>query len=551
MMNIKAPQQWAMLAVFSTFGAAQAAPNAGQLLQQIETERTLQQRAQVLPKIEAEQQTLVPTGDVEITVNSFQFTGNTLIHSDELSLVVARYLNQPLDFIGLQKVSSVIADYYRKSGWVVRAYLPKQDVTDGIVTIHIVEAVLGGVELKGDASRMSEADLLERVASVQAIGDYLDANKVDRALLLIDDLPGVTARGSLSKGQGSSETDLVMTVADQPLFQAEIGGDNTGPRSTGNERMTANLYLNSPLKIGDQLTANFIHSQGNDYGRLAYSLPIGNDGFRLGINSSYLSYNLIGDFSSLNALGHSSTVGLEASYPLVRSRIKNLYIGLNADHKGFYNEANSNITTEYQINSLSLSLKGNLFDKLGGGGASNAALTVTRGDNDLGTIDLAENTVLDGRFTKLNYNISRHQVLSSKVSAYLGLRGQEASNKLDSAEKFYLGGQYGVRAYPTNEGSGSDGQLLNLELRARLSHNLMLVSFYDYGHVSETGIASLNNYSLEGAGLSVAWTIASSVNLKATWARRIGNNPNKLASGHDQDGSLRKDRFWLQASMSF
>jgi len=550
-MNIKAPQQWAMLAVFSTFGAAQAAPNAGQLLQQIETERTLQQRAQVLPKIEAEQQTLVPTGDVEITVNSFQFTGNTLIHSDELSLVVARYLNQPLDFIGLQKVSSVIADYYRKLGWVVRAYLPKQDVTDGIVTIHIVEAVLGGVELKGDASRMSEADLLERVASVQAIGDYLDANKVDRALLLIDDLPGVTARGSLSKGQGSSETDLVMTVADQPLFQAEIGGDNTGPRSTGNERMTANLYLNSPLKIGDQLTANFIHSQGNDYGRLAYSLPIGNDGFRLGINSSYLSYNLIGDFSSLNALGHSSTVGLEASYPLVRSRIKNLYIGLNADHKGFYNEANSNITTEYQINSLSLSLKGNLFDKLGGGGASNAALTVTRGDNDLGTIDLAENTVLDGRFTKLNYNISRHQVLSSKVSAYLGLRGQEASNKLDSAEKFYLGGQYGVRAYPTNEGSGSDGQLLNLELRARLSHNLMLVSFYDYGHVSETGIASLNNYSLEGAGLSVAWTIASSVNLKATWARRIGNNPNKLASGHDQDGSLRKDRFWLQASMSF
>jgi len=550
-MDIKVPQHWAVVVLFSIFSTVQAAPNAGQLLQQIETERTLQQQKQLSPKIKTEQQTLVPTGDVEITVNSFQFTGNTLIDSDELSLVVVRYLNQPLDFIGLQKVSSVIADYYRKSGWVVRAYLPKQDVTDGIVTIHIVEAVLGGVEVNGDASRMSEADLLERVVSVQAIGDYLDANKIDRALLLIDDLPGVTARGSLSKGERSSETNLVMTVVDEPLFQAEIAGDNAGPRSTGNERLTANVYLNSPLKIGDQLTANFINSQGNDYGRLAYSLPIGNDGFRLGINSSYLSYNLIGDFSSLNALGRSSTVGLEASYPLVRSRIKNLYIGLNADHKKFYNEANSNITTEYQINSLSLSLKGNLFDKLGGGGASNAALTVTRGDNDLGTIDLAENSVLDGRFTKINYNISRHQVLSSKVSAYLGLRGQEASNKLDSAEKFYLGGQYGVRAYPTNEGSGSDGQLLNLELRARLSHNLMLVSFYDYGHVSETGIASLNNYSLEGAGLSVAWTIASSVNLKATWARRIGNNPNKLASGHDQDGSLRKDRFWLQASMSF
>jgi hypothetical protein len=39
--------------------------------------------------------------------------------------------------------------------------------------------------------------------------------------------------------------------------------------------------------------------------------------------------------------------------------------------------------------------------------------------------------------------------------------------------------------------------------------------------------------------------------VKATVARRIGNNPDPLSTGTDQDGSLDKNRFWLQASVPF
>jgi hypothetical protein len=41
------------------------------------------------------------------------------------------------------------------------------------------------------------------------------------------------------------------------------------------------------------------------------------------------------------------------------------------------------------------------------------------------------------------------------------------------------------------------------------------------------------------------------LNFKATLARRIGDNPNPTPAGDDQDGSLVKNRIWLQVSMPF
>jgi hypothetical protein len=61
----------------------------------------------------------------------------------------------------------------------------------------------------------------------------------------------------------------------------------------------------------------------------------------------------------------------------------------------------------------------------------------------------------------------------------------------------------------------------------------------------------LNSYQLKGAGLALAWQGPRGTALKATWARRIGDNPNPTTAGNDQDGSLVRDRFWLEATLTF
>ena len=493
---------------------------------------------------------------VTLTVSEFRFSGNTLLSNEKLARVVAKYLNHPIDFNQLQAAAADIANAYREAGWVVRSYLPEQDIKSGIVTIQIVEAVFGGAQIEGNPSRIKAARVLAIVNAQQAKGKPFSAKASDRALLLADDLPGVTASGYLKPGSNEQETNLILNLADEKLASGDIDLDNTGARSTGSQRLQASVALNSPLKLGDQLTGIAMHSQGTDYARAGYTLPAGNDGWRIGANASTLSYHLISpEFAAINASGSSNTTGLEASYPIIRTRLKNLYLALNYDHKTFDNETKSGITSQYDVNAYSATLNGNLFDNWHGGGANAASLMLEGGNKDL---SIASAGAIVGSFTKLRYSASRQQVLTPTVALYGMFSGQAANKNLDSSEQFYLGGANGVRAYPANEGAGSEGQLANIELRWKLPKGLTLTGFYDWGHVTVnrdnnfTGAAALNTYSLIGDGLSLGWQSTGGVNIKGTLARRIGNNPNPiLKTGTDQDGSLTKNRLWLTADLPF
>ena len=279
--------------------------------------------------------------------------------------------------------------------------------------------------------------------------------------------------------------------------------------------------------------------------------PVGNDGWRIGANASYLVYKVVApEFSALNGKGSSGSFGLEANYPIIRSRLTNLYFNLNYDHKGFDNQSAGAIQSHYQTDNYLISLAGNLLDNLGGGGETSASLALVSGRLALGSPDAGENAALNGNFSKLRYSLSRQQVITDSVSLYGALSGQEANSKnLDSSEKFYLGGADGVRAYPTSEGGGSSGNLASLELHWRFPKGFNFTGFYDHGHISNYD--GSKSYSLKGTGVALAWQAEFGLNLKATWAQRIGTNPNPTATGNDQDGSLTKNRLWLTANQPF
>jgi len=251
-----------------------AATDAGSLQQQIDREREIALPKQSAP-VEAEPQPLKTLSGEAITVKKFTFAGNTLLTSEELNQVVASYLNRPLSFAQLQQAAIAVANAYREAGWIVRAYLPKQDITEGTVIIQIVEAVFGGVRLEGVPTlRLKPEQILGGIDYAQVTREPINASKLERAILLLDDLPGITVASSLQKGIGQNETELVLKVADEPLIKTEISADNAGSYSTGAERLSGNFSLNSPLGIGDQATANLMHSSGNDYARLVYSVLI-------------------------------------------------------------------------------------------------------------------------------------------------------------------------------------------------------------------------------------------------------------------------------------
>lgn len=546
--NLQPLQSLLRLLLASTLGwacaQAQTLPDAGSLERQFERSRPPQ-----LPSRGSADKIVPPTAEaapdaVRVTVRQFEFAGNTLVSSPQLAAVVAPYLNRPLTFTQLNAAAAAVATYYRDAGWVVRAYLPAQDVQNGSVRMQIVEAVFGQARVaSGSAQRVSSRQIEGFFQSQQQRGTVLRVDALDRALLLADDLPGVVVAGTMAAGQNERETDLLLQLGDEALATGDANIDNTGTRSTGSDRLAVNLSLNSPMGMGDLLNANLLTAQGSNYVRVAYSVPVGYDGWRAGVNASSMRYKIVeGAFAGLNAEGTSRSTGLEARYPLVRARQANLFLQLNYDRRDFDNLTAGASTTRYQTDDYTTALFANAFDDLAGGGANSASIAFTSGtrSNSMGSSDQS--------WRKLNYSVSRQQTLTQNLSVVASVSGQEASNPLDSSEKFYLGGASGVRAYPSSEGSGDSGTLTTLELRWRLPGNLVWSVFHDYGQVRNETAPS---YALQGAGMALAWQSESGFTVRATVSSRIGDNPNPTPTGHDQDGSLDINRFWLSVSASF
>jgi hemolysin activation/secretion protein len=540
---------------------AQTPPDAGSLLQQIEREQHPGLPPKALPQFELPPP-LQSLGGPTVTVHVFNFEGNTLLSSERLAPAVAKFRDRPISFAELQNAAIAAATAYRNAGWIVRAYLPQQEITGDTVTIQIVEAKLGVVRVEGSPQRISTGRVKNIVEDAQTPNTAISAKALDRALLLAGDLPGIFATGKLAEGEQQAQTDVIVTVTDGPLFSGDVTADNAGARATGPGRLLADLNLNGPFGIGDRATALLLGSQGSNYERADYSLPIGSEGWRVGLNASHLDYKVItAEFASLDAHGTSTTAGLEASYPLLRSRLANLYVGFNVDDKRFDNDSGEATTTHYTIQTASVSVYGNVFDSFGGGGANNASITLVQGEDDLGgspneAAD-AQTTHDAGSFQKLRFLAARQQVITDRLSLYAAVSGQAASKNLDSSEKFYLGGADGVRAYPVNEGGGAEGMLVTLEARERLPANFSAVGFVDWGAVrvntdnNIAGAAKFNTEDLKGVGVALGWQATFGLSVKAAYAHRLGSNPDPTSTGDDQDGSHIENRVWLQASIPF
>ena len=555
-----------LLSVANATVMAQGVPpvDAGSLLQEVERQRPAPAAPREGPVLDVPpllDPSAAPTA--QFTVTRFTFTGNTKVRSATLEAALASYLNRPIEFRDLQEATNVVSDTYAEAGWLARAFIPRQDITDGTVQIHIIEAIYGGSIIEGQF-RHAPSELIQGMVDAQnRQGEVLSLSRVERGLLLADDVPGVSVVGSLTAGQNTQETDVLISVQDTPWYAGRLQIDNQGNRATGENEVSLNAALNGLLGMGDQFTAYGLYSEGLSFGSVGYSMPINYTGLRIGLNYSTLGYRVINsDFDALRGSGFANTWGVEATQPLVRSRNTNVFARLGYTNKLFDNRAGGVTTSEYTVDVVALGITATHLDRFGGGGYSVLTLTPSMGNVNYSRQPefariVAATTEAQGQFTKLRYGLSRQQNLPKNFSLYANLRGQIASKNLDSSERFYLGGPFGVRAYPNNEGGGAQGNLLSLELRYRVISAVQIAAFYDVGNIQINkfnqfeGAATPNRGTLQGAGLSISWTGPYNILVNATWATRIGSNPFANDRGFDQDGSFSRNRFWLNASIGF
>jgi len=539
-----------------------AQTSSGQILQEVQQlEPPTTALPEVAPELFPEKiKPATPKPDqISFVVKRFDFSGNKLIKREQLESLVAAFLNTPITFDELRRVTDMISDFYRAKGWLVRVILPQQDITDGVVTINIIEAKLGGIRVNNLSKRVSNERVEAWIYGRIPLDSQLSLDELDRALLTLNDLPDVLVSGTLQSGVVTGETILSLTVTDKPLFNGQVAVDNFGDSNTGKVRASALVNVNGALGVGDQISLYGMYAEGTNYGRLSVTAPVGSSGLRLGVNGSAMSYRVLNNsFRSINANGDAFTGGLEASYPIIRSRPMNLIGILNWNFNSFRNWNNNVKVPEntYDTNVAQVGVTGNLIDSHLGGGLNAGSLIGSFGNIDKNTLTpYGPVTGVAGGFSKLRYAFNRNQAITESLSAYIAVSGQWASKNMDSSEQLYLGGPMNVRAYASGQGPASQGNLTTFELRLNLPHQTQLTAFYDIGNVQmwkfNTQNVGYNNYVLQGFGLSFGWTGPYGVNLKATWAQRTGPLSQSVTNYLNQNGGTSANRFWLTASVPF
>jgi hemolysin activation/secretion protein len=563
--------KWLLLmagALSSSVQAGAPLPDAGQVMRELQQEQkkqfeqnALESQQELKPAAPLAAEPDTPTtaqmrDDTKIAVKWIRVMGARKFSARTLQALVADLLVGEHSLSEIEAGVSRITAYYRKRGYLLAsAYIPEQDIKDGELNVVVLEGLLDQVKLKNTA-KVSDDSVLSYLTPLHS-GEALQKSEIERKLLLLRSTVGVDkVSASLQGGAKAGTSDLLVETTPSAPYNGRIQLSNYGNRYTGEYQLGASFNINSPLKIGDQLSIRAVGSTGDLlYGRLAYQLPVGGDGLRIGAAYARNRYQLGREFESLDAYGTSETASLFATYPFILSQTASLTGTLAYENKKLNDRMDSvSSETDKQVQLVSLGLRGERLDTLNGGGRNTFDAAFYAGHLNMNAMAQAEDAGSarsSGDFVKATYMFNRLQRVTDQDTFSMTLSGQWAGNNLNSSEKYSLGGSFGVRSYPQGEASGDMGSMLNLELAHNFTPQLRGVLFYDYGHIrinrNDFSVASADNRrTLAGAGLGVNVSLYGlQLDSYLAWPTQGG----KPLS--EPESSTRIPRLWVQMSSEF
>lgn len=538
-----------------------AAPDAGDILRQQPTPPVVAPVQKPQIKAVAPAEADKDTGP-KILVKGFLIQGALLIPEAELVAQLKDTVGKELSFRQLEGAASALTAYYFQKGYLARVILPEQDIKNGIVTLQVIEGKRGELRINSSGERIDTARVGRFVDRRVSQGNPMSITDLGEAINILNKQPGISATTSLAPGKIEGDIDVTVNASDKPLTTPFLGADNRGSYSTGEYQVIGGLFLSNPTGHFDRLSVIASASSGNTYGRMDYSIAVGDAGLRVGANFSGLRYRLTHpNFSALQSKGAADTFGLTFSYPLVSLTEFNLGLTGSYDDKRLVDDTVAGEAGNRIVTVGNLGLSGYMSgDSMVSFGTSLSFGKSNQRNADALLIDsLTRQT--QGSFSKVSYNAGYLYPIASNWSFNAALRGQAASKNLDSTERFGLGGPSAVRGYPVGEASGDDGWLLVLTVSNSLTSKLAANVFLDTGRVrlnhntwanwnaSNTNLP--NTYQLSGVGVGLDFRVSPEIVLNASIAKPIGTNPGRDVNGMNSDGKDNHARAWFGLASQF
>lgn len=550
-----------LLFLFYISSAFSQPPDAGSILQQLEQEQLTQPQFENYRQKNIEKDEVGLEADLRVEIKQIVFQGNENISDSELSDVFNSYLGQKTSFNDLQQLARMVGEYYRGKGLWARAILPEQSLEDGILIIKIIEGKLGNLNIQHGEKKLNidEEKAKKYLLNNQKSDAIFNIKEFEKSVKNLNNYPGVSAVAILKPGENKGFTDAEIKMMNTSLFSGSLRTDNYGSRSTSKhgQRLVGYFNFDGLLSLGEQINFQFVKSSGLDVKTIGSSFPLGYEGSRIGVSYTDLAYELGHPLTSIDGKGDAQIISIYFNKPLVNEDTKSIDTKIQFTKKNFYNETiagetsdkstkafTANVSFKWQAPAIKVTNRASLSYVFGG---------LDLRDNDTDYENDSTTAETHGNYDKFLFSFNRSQYLNASNEVWISTFGQYALDNLDSSEKISLGGPTGVRAFPSGEGFGDSGAVVNLELRHYFKDNISGMLFYDYGWVKKhkntwsnwNSRNEPNHYHIDGAGVGLKWTLNQRFNFLGYLSKRLANNPSPDSNGKDIDGSSHDTRLWI------
>ncbi len=433
-----------------------------------------------------------PAGAQELRFRlaAVELTGNRALSNAQLAPLWAPLLGKETTLAAVFELAAQITATYRRAGYILsQAIVPAQEINqaDGRVRIRVAEGFVSQVTVNADERRRARL-----LAMLEPIQDErpLTLPTLERQLLLLNDLPGVSTRAALRAGQEPNSAILdLQAQADDGAFS--LSAHNRVAEAVGPVRYEASAERRGLVGAFDRHALRWVGSGNQQLNLLAYSgeAPLGRSGTHVSWSaSSSRSRPKSGTIFQLDTDSSNASLGL--SHPWLRSRTVNVGTRLVlVAYNGASEVAGGLQLSEERLRPLRVGFALDGADALGG--VNLLDLEVSRGLDGLGASRPGDSSLSrlgsNPQFTKTTLYLARLQSLGGEWSLLLAGTGQETKDLLSSAEQFSLGGEVFLRAYDPSELLGDTGAAGKLELRRNLQLGAALAgtvyAYYDHGSV--------------------------------------------------------------------
>ena len=387
-------------------------------------------------------------------------------------LVRSQKEQRGLSISEVEGIALKVQEYYRHRGLqLATAFVSRQPMRDGLVTITISSGVLGAVEVQGN--RLYQSDMMTRVFD-DILTEPFMFNRINERSYLINDYPGLRVNGKVLEGYQVNDARLVLEVASEQAFNSTLRLDNHGSELTGEFRGFAEIFWNNPTGIADQLNLAVLQSTSPDnstYGLIGYRLPIFSPRWHLSLSASTNQFILdqtqdaTGAVSQLGIIGNTEQTHMDIRYTFRRSREKSIWFSLILDStRTLLNSQtlnNNNLGLDDKIRNIRAAMQ---FDILNSQSRRLhlGEITATQGEFLQGAgAREPDYRILNANYTLMNFvplpwfNTTTRMLFKSEL--------QYSDNALPAAEQDAIASPTKVRAYPINQFSTDRSVYLGIE----------------------------------------------------------------------------------------